>query len=175
MYLLKKYESIVQKTMRKWRFKTLSNALDGWISKVAETKRHRQLLARASRRWQNKVVAAVYTRWFEYTAERKETELKLQGFWYKLRNKSVVQTFKTWQEMLFEVKRHRNMVARAAGNGVIGPWEVRMMHGMNTFKLLENIDFWFREQPSDGSKGQCLLHTRVGMNCATGENALRLF
>ena len=60
VYLLKKYESIVQKTMRKWRFKTLSNALDGWISKVAETKRHRQLLE-ASRRWQNKVVRSVHS------------------------------------------------------------------------------------------------------------------
>ena len=80
VYLLKKYERIVQKTMRKWRFKTLSNALDGWISKVAETKRHRQLLARASRRWQNKVVAAVCTRWFEYTTERKENRVKVSGF-----------------------------------------------------------------------------------------------
>ena len=67
------------------------------------------------------------------------------------------------------------MVARAAGKWRNRPWEVRMMHGMNTSKLLKNIDFWFREQPSDGSEGQCLLRTKLGMNCATGENALRLF
>ena len=102
------------------------------------------------------------------TPERKENRIKVTRFLYKVKNKSVVQTFKTWQEMLFEVKRHRNMVARAAGNGnrtMGSAYDAWYEH----VQTIRKHRFLVQRAACDGSKGQCLLHTRVGMNCATGK------
>ena len=66
--------------MRKWRFKTLSNALDGWMGKVAKQSAIGSCLQGLvddgkTRLWQQCTLVGLNTQLSE-----KKTELKFQGF-----------------------------------------------------------------------------------------------